>query len=147
TSERKAPGHPPVSLPGPLELRRTEGVTPTASDASLAHPSPDMSDTLEFRHPQAERVVRLGHLTVAYACQRAKRRSIGMIVSAEGLSVRAPRWVSYGDIETALQARARWICTKLVEQRERARQQRAASIEWRDGGSLRFLGEPLTLLL
>jgi len=139
-----APEHSPVSLQEQLGLLWTDSTPQPSVVATPASPSPKPT---EFRHPQAEREVRLGDVTVAYACQRAKRRSIGMIVSAEGLSVRAPRWVSFGDIETALQARARWICTKLIEQRERAQLQKAASIEWRDGGTLRFLGAQLTLLL
>lgn len=100
-----------------------------------------------FRHPQAEREVRLGDVIVAYEFQRVRRRSIGMVVSSEGLSVRAPRWVSTGDIETALHAKSRWICNKLVEQRERALKQKASRIEWQQGTVLPYLGEPLMLLL
>jgi predicted metal-dependent hydrolase len=100
-----------------------------------------------FRHPQAEREVRLGNVIVAYEFQRVRRRSIGMVVSSEGLSVRAPRWVSSGDIETALHAKSRWICNKLVEQRERALKQKASRIEWQNGAVLPYLGEPLRLVL
>lgn len=100
-----------------------------------------------FRHPQSEREVRLGDIIVGYEFQRVRRRSIGMVVSAEGLSVRAPRWVSSGDIETALHAKSRWICNKLVEQRERALKQKASRIEWEHGAVLPYLGESLTLVL
>lgn len=100
-----------------------------------------------FRHPQAERELRLGDVIVAYEFQRVRRRSIGMVVTAEGLSVRAPKWVSSGDIETALHAKSRWIRNKLVEQRERALKQKASRVEWAHGSVLPYLGEALTLAL
>lgn len=106
----------------------------------------DAVETL-FRHPQAEREIRLGKAVVAYSVQRVRRRSIGMVVGVEGLTVRAPRWVAWSDIEAALRAKERWICRKLVEQRERARRQQAARVEWREGGSVPFLGESLVMVL
>jgi predicted metal-dependent hydrolase len=120
------------------------------SAALVQSPVPPVADEPEipvFRHPQAEREVRLGDVIVAYEFQRVRRRSIGMVVSSEGLSVRAPKWVSSGDIETALHAKSRWICNKLVEQRERALKQKASRIEWAHGVVLPYLGETLTLVL
>ncbi len=100
-----------------------------------------------FRHPQGEHEIRLGKAIVSYEIKRARRRSIGMVVGVEGLSVRAPRWVSSTDIETALRAKERWICTKLVEQRERAHKQLAARIDWREGATVPYLGESVVLVL
>jgi predicted metal-dependent hydrolase len=102
---------------------------------------------MEFRHPQAEREVRLGEHRVGYALRRGRRRSIGFVVSPEGLAVNAPRWVSLQNIDAAVQAKAGWILRKLHEQRERARRVEAARIEWRDGTSLPFLGETVILVL
>ena len=39
-----------------------------------------------FRHPQADREIRLNEHVVAYALKRARRRSIGFIVGLDGLS-------------------------------------------------------------
>lgn len=100
-----------------------------------------------FRHPRAVREIRLGKALVGYECTRVQRRSIGMVVSDEGLSVRAPSWVSWADIEVALRAKERWICNKLVDQRERARRQVSAQIDWRAGCQLPFMGEPVTVIL
>ncbi|WP_374592777.1 M48 family metallopeptidase [Aquabacterium sp.] len=100
-----------------------------------------------FRHPRAEREIRLGNVLVAYEFKRARRRSIGMVVSTEGLSVRAPRWVGWGEVEAALRDKADWIRNKLAEQHERARKQDSARIEWRDGTSLPFLGDTVILVL
>lgn len=100
-----------------------------------------------FRHPQGEHEIRLGKAVVSYEIKRARRRSIGMVVGVEGLSVRAPRWVSSTDIETALRAKERWICTKLVEQRERAHKQLSARIDWREGATVPYLGDSVVLVL
>ncbi|MFY9459950.1 SprT family zinc-dependent metalloprotease [uncultured Aquabacterium sp.] len=100
-----------------------------------------------FRHPRAEREIRLGKALVGYECKRVRRRSIGMVVSDEGLSVRAPTWVSWSDIEIALRAKERWICAKLLDQRERARKRVSAQIDWRAGCQFPYLGEPVTVVL
>jgi predicted metal-dependent hydrolase len=124
----------------------------TAPDASAATPMPARGSsealaTEVFRHPQAQRDVRLdGHL-VAYAMRRGRRRSIGFVVGAEGLSVSAPRWVGAREIESALQDKSAWILRKLREQRERARRLQAARVDWRDGTGLPFLGETVILVL
>lgn len=100
-----------------------------------------------FRHPLAQHEIRLGDALVAFELKRVRRRSIGMVVGPEGLSVRAPRWVGWLEIENALKDKARWICAKLAEQRARERQQAAARIEWREGATMPVLGEPVILVL
>jgi len=142
----------PTSTGEQLGLPWVDGVTgkephSAALVQSPASPVPAQPEVPIFRHPQAERELRLGDVIVAYEFQRVRRRSIGMVVTSEGLSVRAPRWVSSGDIETALHAKARWICNKLVEQRDRALKQKASRIEWRHGAVLPYLGDTLALAL
>ena len=100
-----------------------------------------------FRHPQARRDIVLGGQLVAYALRRARRRSIGFVVGAEGLSVAAPRWVGQGDIEAALREKSAWILKKLTEQHERGERLRTARIEWRDGARFDFLGQPVVVAL
>ena len=109
-------------------------------------PAPDATDSL-FRHPQAEREIRLGEHLIAYAFRRARRRSIGFVVGPEGLSVSAPRWVGLREIEAALAEKGDWIVRKLVEQHERSRRLEASRIEWRDGTAVPFLGEPVIVVL
>lgn len=96
--------------------------------------------------PRARELL-LGEHRVAYELRRARRRSIGFVVNADGLRVSAPRWVTIPDIEIALQQKQGWILRKLVEQRERQRRVEAARIEWRDGGELPYLGRKLQLSL
>ena len=100
-----------------------------------------------FRHPQADREIRLKEHLVAYALKRARRRSIGFIVGVEGLSVNAPKWVGIGDIEAALLEKAGWILKKLREQQERGQRLQAARVDWRDGTSIPFLGETVIVVL
>jgi predicted metal-dependent hydrolase len=130
-----APAAPPPSVPM---------VPPPVPEAALlAEPPPQR----RFHHPRAQREVRLGEHQVGYEFRRARRRSIGFVVSAEGLSVSAPRWVGVNEVEQALQSKAGWILRKLHEQRQRAERMQAYRVEWRDGSSLPFLGETVILVL
>jgi predicted metal-dependent hydrolase len=142
-----APAAPPgAALPEPSLPRARP---PRAGDPILpAEPErrPELAP-LRFRHPQSDREVQLGEHRVGYVLRRVRRRSIGFIVSAEGLAVNAPRWVSLQNIEAAVQAKGDWILRKLHEQQERARRVEAARIEWHDGTSLPFLGETVIIVL
>jgi len=100
-----------------------------------------------FCHPRSQRDIRLGEHLVAYELRRARRRSIGFVVGVDGLSVSAPRWVGLGEVEAALREKASWILRKLHEQRERAQRLVAARVDWRDGTTVPFLGEPVILVL
>lgn len=124
-----------------------EPARPLAEGVMHEQPACAGGSTLVFRHPQAQRDVWLdGHL-VAYEMRRARRRSIGFVVGEQGLSVSAPRWVGTREIDAALQEKRAWILRKLREQRERAARLQAERIDWRDGGTLPFLGATLVLRL
>ena len=112
-----------------------------AAPSGAARPMPG------FRHPQASREIRLGEHSVSYELKRTRRRSIGFVVSLEGLSVSAPRWVNQADIDSALHAKSDWILRKLGEQQERQRRLQAARVDWRDGTRIPFLGEPVIVVL
>lgn len=100
-----------------------------------------------FRHPQADREIRLQEHVVGYVFRRARRRSIGFVVGVEGLSVSAPKWTALRDVEAALHEKASWILRKLAEQEERVQRLHAAKVEWRDGTSIPFLGETVIVVL
>jgi predicted metal-dependent hydrolase len=120
---------------------------PRSSLVASRFPSTETAGPPRFSHPQAEREIHLSKAVVAYEVKRARRRSIGMVVGVDGLSVRAPRWVSWADIEAVLRSKERWICAKLVEQRDRVQKQLSARIDWREGASVPFLGEQLIVVL
>ena len=130
------PARPPLRPPLPPVLP-----SPPMNPAAAAPPAPALN------HPQAQRDIVLNGHRVAYALRRARRRSIGFVVGAEGLAVSAPRWVGQGEIEAALREKAAWILRKLQEQRERSRRLEAARVEWRDGTTLPFLGETVIVVL
>ena len=108
---------------------------------------PSLMAPAEFRHPQASREVLLGDAVVAYALQRARRRTIGFTVGPDGLSVRAPSWVTLGAVDAALREKSGWIVRKLAEARERQQRMEGGRIAWVNGAVLPYLGAPLTVVL
>ncbi|MBH2020297.1 MAG: M48 family metallopeptidase [Burkholderiales bacterium] len=100
-----------------------------------------------FRHPRATREILLDGRLVAYEVRRRKRRTIGFSVGAEGLAVSAPKWVPLYEIDQAVQGKSGWILKKLHETRERRRQLESVRIDWKDGATFPFLGEPLRVVL
>ena len=100
-----------------------------------------------FRHPAATRESLLDGILVAYEFRRGKRRTIGFSVSADGLTVSAPKWVPLYDIDKAVLEKSGWIIKKLQETRERHQRLESARIEWKDGCTLPFLGEQVIVLL
>jgi len=142
---------PDFSVVSPLTAQTSPLVAPLVAPHQLHTPALQECHPLVglpwFRHPAGQHEIRLSKAVVSYEIKRARRRSIGMVVGVEGLSVRAPKWVSPQDIESALRAKERWICTKLVEQRERAHKQMSARIDWRQGAVVPYLGEQLIIVL
>lgn len=122
-------------------------VSRPAPPAAPAVPLPSLLSPAEFRHPQANRELLLGDAVVAYALQRARRRSIGFTVGADGLSVRAPNWVTLSAVDAALRDKSDWILRKLAEARERQQRMEGGRIVWANGAVLPYLGEPLTVVL
>ena len=127
---------------------------PSASHAPALHgphqPSEPLGQVLpkaHYAHPRATRRIQLGTTDVAYAFRRGKRRTIGMAIGPDGLEVSAPRWVTLGEVESALHEKADWIARKLVEMQERQQQLGAARIVWADGVVLPYLGDLLQVVL
>lgn len=113
----------------------------------LSEPLGHVLPNAVYTHPRATRRIQLGSTDVAYAFRRAKRRTIGMAVGPDGLEVAAPRWVTLGEVESALRDKADWIARKLVEMQERQQQLGAARIVWRDGVLLPYVGDQLKVVL
>ncbi|WP_307704134.1 M48 family metallopeptidase [Variovorax paradoxus] len=156
-----APAKPPEPKRGKVKKKAPPMVTPApappAADAPQqpiqagpALPAVPLRDTLalaSFVHPQATREAVLGSARVAYEFKRGKRKTIGFLVGAEGLSVRAPRWVTLRDVDAAIQEKADWIIRKLLETRQRHARVEATRIEWKDGAEFPFMGEPVVIRL
>lgn len=92
--------------------------------------------------PRSRTLVLAGR-AVTYTLVRARRRSIGMGVDLDGLTVRAPRWVTLRDIEQALTERAAWIVRSLDEWQRRRRD--VMPREWKSGAPIVYRGVELAL--
>jgi predicted metal-dependent hydrolase len=132
-------------------VHRDAPVMPAVSTLHGPHqPSEPLGQVLpkaHYAHPRATRRIQLGTTDVAYAFRRGKRRTIGMAIGPDGLEVSAPRWVTLGEVESALHEKADWIARKLVEMQERQQQLGAARIVWRDGVVVPYLGDQLQVVL
>lgn len=91
--------------------------------------------------------VQLGQQYITYQLQRSSRRSIGFQITATGLQITAPRWVSLSEINSAIVSKQRWILKNLQEQRERPAPVAQAPTIWSSGAQLPFLGQHATLLV
>jgi len=100
-----------------------------------------------LHHPQATRELALGGQRIAFRLTRVRRRSIGFVVDANGLTVRAPKWVALRDIDAAVREKQRWILARFAEERERAARVAASRVVWRDGATIDYLGRPLTIVV
>ena len=83
--------------------------------------------------------------SVAYQLIRAQRQSIAMEVHLEGLTVRAPRWVTIREIEVALEERADWVVQTMIEWRARRRD--VMPRRWKSGAAILYRGRELALEL
>ena len=93
--------------------------------------------------PSAEqRVVVLAGNPIPYTLKRSsKRRSIGLRINDRGLTVSIPMRASESWLHSVLQEKAAWVVEKLDGWQMR----RPQTLCWRDGESIPYLGELLTL--
>ena len=118
-----------------------------ATDLLAAQTLQQLLAPATYRHPGATREALLGDTVVGYRFRRGKRRTIGFSVGAEGLVVSAPKWVPLYEIDKAVQEKSDWIVKKLHETRARHDRLESARIEWKDGATLPFLGEPVIVVI
>ncbi|HWI80883.1 SprT family zinc-dependent metalloprotease [Ramlibacter sp.] len=134
---KQAPSRPPRARPAPPlkpDLARTGHLDSVLVPAS-------------FRHPRANREAVLGDSVVAYEFRRARRRTIGFMVGAEGLTVSAPKWVPLHEVDSAVQTKSSWILRKLGDAHDRHQRTESARIDWRDGAVFPYLGEQVVVVL
>ena len=98
-----------------------------------------------FTHPAANRHSQLKGVMVSFRLERSRRKSIGFLVGADGLVVRAPNWVPLREVDAAVQEKGGWIVAKLQQFKERQTEQFQKAIEWRHGAEVPFLGRTVQL--
>jgi predicted metal-dependent hydrolase len=131
----------------PARPRRGARLADGEAPSAPAVPFDQVMAAPTFRHPQASREAMLGQTLVGYAFKRARRRNIGFTVGSEGLTVTAPKWVPLYEIDAAVKSKSAWILRKLDDANERRQRIESARIEWRDGATFPFLGDPVTVVL
>lgn len=138
-------GHPDAKRPA-ADGQRSRRATRTGTLGTAALSATALGPA-QFRHPEANRSIMLGAVTVAYLLQRSGRRTIGFTVDALGLVIRAPRRTAVTGIESALRDKKDWVVRKLHEARERQAKLAAQRVRWREGATVPYLGQPLVLWL
>ncbi len=135
---------------GPEPAAVAPAPAPAPAPRAAEPPALSMAQVFQpaaWHHPRANRMLRLGSCEVGYEFKRAKRRTIGLSISTDGLSVRAPRWTPVGEVEALLHDKSAWVLEKLQSARERASELDQARIVWADGAELDYLGARLRLVL
>ncbi|MBS3911145.1 MAG: M48 family metallopeptidase [Hydrogenophaga sp.] len=141
----------PDPLPPPT--REVVAVTPPVLRPRLdpaAPPAEPLNQVFQpgtWHHPRANRLLVLGSCEVAYEFKRGKRRTIGLSVGPDGLSVSAPRWTPVGEVDALLHTKSAWVLEKLQRARERAGELAQARTVWANGAELDFLGQRVRLVL
>jgi predicted metal-dependent hydrolase len=93
--------------------------------------------------PQEHGEWQLGGRTVPYVLTRCRRRSLGLSVTARGVSIRVPWWLPREQVQGFVQSRHDWIVKALA--RLEARQ--PAALDWQDGSRVMYLGVGLDVRL
>src|SRR5687768_8942358 len=90
-----------------------------------------------------QRRIKLNGKDVAYVLMRCRRKTIGMKIDREGLTVRIPPRESLCWVESVLQKRADWIVKKLDEWKNK----QSSKPEWAEGAIFPLLGEPWRVMV
>ncbi len=85
--------------------------------------------------------------TLTYTLVRSQRRTIGLEVGSNGLTVRAPLRASHSAIERVLHDKARWIADKLQHMQQRQAAQPRILWQPQPHTDLPYLGGTLRLQL
>lgn len=87
------------------------------------------------------RSVHLAGKEISYILKRSKRRSIGLRIDDDGLTVTLPLRASQKWMHEVLQEKAQWIVAKLEGWQSR----KPVPVCWQDGERIPFMGEQLVL--
>jgi predicted metal-dependent hydrolase len=93
------------------------------------------------------REVRTEQQAIGFVLMRSRRRSIGFVITDDGLRVTAPNWVTMAQIDEAVVEKARWILSKLRDWHTRKEKLALSHTRWQAGGQLLYLGKHVVLAL
>lgn len=144
---RQAPKSKPIRPVAQVEQAQ-DAPEMLAVDAHSSVPAdPELRTVNPYLHPRANRKLHLKQVEVAYLFQKARRRTIGFSVGADGLVVRAPQWVSMAEVDSALQIKGDWILRKLAVSQDRELRQQQTALRWADQALIPYLGQSIRLVL
>jgi len=83
--------------------------------------------------------------TIGFVLLRSRRRSIGFVITDDGLRVTAPNWVTLAQIDDAVHEKSRWILSKLRDWQARKERLALSQTRWQAGGELPYLGKRIVL--
>ena len=129
----------------PADPAKREGGLPPGPRQTPRPQAPGRSNPVRETDGTALRSAQLDGQEVRYRLQRSRRRPIGFVIDARGLTVTAPARTPLAEIDQALLQKSRWIARKLIEWRDWAQRRDARAVRWVDGGTLELLGDALTL--
>lgn len=90
-----------------------------------------------------QRSIKLNGKDVTYVLMRCRRKTIGMKIDRDGLTVRIPPRETLSWVESVLQKRADWIVKKIDEWKNK----KSSKPEWADGAIFPLLGEPWQVMV
>ena len=93
------------------------------------------------------REVETPHQPIGFVLRRSRRNSIGLTVSDDGIVVTAPKWVTLAQVDGAVREKARWLLDKMRQRHQRQQQLAIAETQWREGGRVPYMGQPIVLRL
>lgn len=122
---------------------------PDATGGTAAGVSPIIATPCPATLPAGARwrEVHTEQQTIGFVLRRSRRRSIGFVITDDGLRVTAPTWVTLTQIDEAVREKARWILSKLRDWHARRERLAMASTRWQAGGELPYLGKRIVLNL
>ncbi|WP_313463555.1 SprT family zinc-dependent metalloprotease [Achromobacter sp.] len=154
---RSAPPPAAAPQPAPPQPRAPKTLFPDAQTGSapagepLLTLSPNASSRVPTPCPDPLppgarwREVPTEHQPIGFVLLRSRRRSIGFVITDDGLRVTAPSWVTLAQIDDAVREKARWVLAKLREWHARKQQLAMAHTRWQPGGELPYLGKRILI--
>ncbi len=162
------PGRPPAPQPpaqtssGPSPSGMEPAVPQRLSDEGGAHSSPSpgkAAPPASLSHeayaveppslpPNTRwRVISVDDTRIGFLLRRSRRKSIGLAIGEDGLTVTSPHWVTLSQVDEAVIAKSAWILRKLAERQERKEQLATAETAWQHGGTIPYFGVRIRLVL
>ena len=137
----KPQASPPAAPKGPVAPPQKAKPKASASQENYAIEPPSLPPNTRWR------VLNVDGTNIGFALRRSRRKSIGLTVGEDGLTITAPHWVTLVQVDEAVQAKSPWILRKLAERQQRKEQTATADTAWQHEGTIPYFGVRIRLIL